>query len=167
MAQPKLAQLARACFAYLKLFYPALVQIKDSGNLLVSQPTEEAQQSPMAPGTSRAPHASHTGTISRRAGSMNEGLPVRGESPPLRERASIPAYADLLVVVDESVMTPAGHAPLAVRAVKEVAQASLDEPLDQALRFGSTLRWIIGQTDDAKEGPRAFAERREALYKGQ
>ena len=61
----------------------------------------------------------------------------------------------------------AGHAPLAVRAVKEVAQVSLDETLDQALRFGSTLRWIIGQTDDAKEGPRAFAERREAQYKGQ
>jgi E-phenylitaconyl-CoA hydratase len=61
----------------------------------------------------------------------------------------------------------AGHAPLAVKAVKEVAQASLDETLDQALRFGSTLRWIIGQTEDAKEGPRAFAERREARFQGQ
>jgi len=61
----------------------------------------------------------------------------------------------------------ASHAPLAVRAVKEVARASLDETLDQALRFGGTLRWIIGQTDDAREGPRAFAERREAQYRGQ
>lgn len=61
----------------------------------------------------------------------------------------------------------AGHAPLAVRAVKEVAQASMDETLEQALRFGGTLRWIIGQTDDAREGPRAFAERREARYSGQ
>ena len=55
----------------------------------------------------------------------------------------------------------AGHALLAVRAVKEVARASLDETLDQALRFDGTLRWIIGQTDDAREGPHAFAERRE------
>lgn len=75
--------------------------------------------------------------------------------------------AELLDTARQIAQRIAGHAPLAVRAVKEVAQASLDEPLDQALRFGSTLRWIIGQTDDAKEGPRAFAERREALYKGQ
>ncbi len=60
----------------------------------------------------------------------------------------------------------AGHAPLAVRAVKEVAQAALDETLDQSLRLGGTLRWIVGQTEDAKEGPRAFAEKREARYQG-
>ncbi len=60
----------------------------------------------------------------------------------------------------------AGHAPLAVKAVKEVAQAALDQTLDQALRFGSTMRWIIGQTADAREGPRAFAERREPRYEG-
>lgn len=61
----------------------------------------------------------------------------------------------------------AGHAPLAVRAVKEVAQAALDETLDQSLRLGGALRWIIGQTEDAQEGPRAFAERREARFQGQ
>jgi enoyl-CoA hydratase/carnithine racemase len=61
----------------------------------------------------------------------------------------------------------AAHAPLAVRAVKEVAQAALDETLEQSLRLGSTLRWIIGQTEDAQEGPRAFAERREARFQGQ
>lgn len=60
----------------------------------------------------------------------------------------------------------AGHAPLAVKAVKEVAQAALDETLEQSLRFGSTLRWIIGQTEDAREGPRAFAERRAPRYQG-
>ncbi len=60
----------------------------------------------------------------------------------------------------------ASHAPLAVRAAKEVAQSALDETLEQALRFGSTLRWIIGQTEDAREGPRAFAERRPPRYQG-
>jgi enoyl-CoA hydratase/carnithine racemase len=60
----------------------------------------------------------------------------------------------------------AGHAPLAVRAVKEVAYAALDETLEQSLRFGGALRWIIGQTEDAHEGPRAFAERREPRYQG-
>jgi enoyl-CoA hydratase/carnithine racemase len=50
--------------------------------------------------------------------------------------------------------------------VKEVAQAALDETLEQSLRFGSTLRWIIGQTEDAREGPRAFTERRAPHYQG-
>jgi E-phenylitaconyl-CoA hydratase len=75
--------------------------------------------------------------------------------------------AELLDTARQIAHRIAGHAPLAVRAVKEVAQASMDETLEQALRFGGTLRWIIGQTDDAKEGPRAFAERREAQYRGQ
>jgi len=60
----------------------------------------------------------------------------------------------------------AGHAPLAIKAVKEVTQAALDETLEQSLRFGSTLRWIIGQTEDAREGPRAFAEKRVPRFRG-
>lgn len=60
----------------------------------------------------------------------------------------------------------AGHAPLAVKAAKETAGAALDQTLDQALRFGGALRWVIGQTEDAKEGPRAFAEKRDPKYQG-
>jgi enoyl-CoA hydratase/carnithine racemase len=73
---------------------------------------------------------------------------------------------ELLSTASQIAQRIASHAPLAVKAVKEVAQAALDETLDQALRFGSTLRWIIGQTEDAREGPRAFAERREPRYQG-
>jgi E-phenylitaconyl-CoA hydratase len=78
-------------------------------------------------------------------------------------------------VVSESELLPtarqiaqriAGHAPLAIKAVMEVTQAALDETLEQSLRFGSTLRWIIGQTEDAREGPRAFAEKRAPHYRG-
>jgi enoyl-CoA hydratase/carnithine racemase len=60
----------------------------------------------------------------------------------------------------------AGHAPLAVRAVKEVAASATDLTLAQSLRLGGSLRWIIGETDDAKEGPRAFAEKRDPEYRG-
>ncbi len=60
----------------------------------------------------------------------------------------------------------AGHAPLAVRAVKDLAQASQEVTLDQAMRLGGALRWIVGKTDDAKEGPRAFVEKREPKYQG-
>jgi enoyl-CoA hydratase/carnithine racemase len=73
---------------------------------------------------------------------------------------------ELLPIARQIAQRIAGHAPLAVKAVKEVAQTALDETLEQSLRFGSTLRWIIGQTEDAREGPRAFAERREPRYQG-
>jgi enoyl-CoA hydratase/carnithine racemase len=73
---------------------------------------------------------------------------------------------ELLPTARQIAQRIASHAPLAVKAVKEVAQTALDETLEQSLRFGSTLRWIIGQTEDAREGPRAFAERREPRYQG-
>lgn len=60
----------------------------------------------------------------------------------------------------------AGHAPLAVRAVKEVAVIAMNESFEQGMRFGGAMRWVVGQTEDAKEGPRAFAEKREAEFKG-
>jgi E-phenylitaconyl-CoA hydratase len=73
---------------------------------------------------------------------------------------------DLLPTARQLAQRIAGHAPLAIKAVKEVAQTALDETLEQSLRFGSALRWIIGQTEDAREGPRAFAERRAPRYQG-
>jgi E-phenylitaconyl-CoA hydratase len=73
---------------------------------------------------------------------------------------------ELLPTARQIAQRIAGHAPLAVKAAKEVAQAALDETLEQSLRFGSALRWIIGQTEDAREGPRAFAERRAPRYQG-
>ncbi len=73
---------------------------------------------------------------------------------------------ELLPTARQIAQRIAGHAPLAIKAVKEVAQTALDETLEQSLRFGSALRWIIGQTEDAREGPRAFAERRAPRYEG-
>jgi len=60
----------------------------------------------------------------------------------------------------------AGHAPLAVRAAKEVTLAAMDQTFDQAMRLGGALRWVVGQTEDAKEGPRAFVEKRAPRYQG-
>jgi enoyl-CoA hydratase/carnithine racemase len=54
----------------------------------------------------------------------------------------------------------AEHNPLAVKAVKEVAYSSDDMTLQQALRFGNALRWIVGQTDEAKTGSQKWVDRR-------
>jgi enoyl-CoA hydratase/carnithine racemase len=78
----------------------------------------------------------------------------------------IVAEDQLLPTARQIAQRIAGHAPLAIKAVKEVTQAALDETLEQSLRLGSTLRWIIGQTEDAREGPRAFAEKRTPHYRG-
>ena len=61
----------------------------------------------------------------------------------------------------------AGHAPLAVKANRELAYATDDMSLSQVQRMSAFSRWIVGQTEDAQEGPRAFVDKREPNYKGQ
>src|SRR5437773_3698882 len=51
-------------------------------------------------------------------------------------------------------------APLAARAVKEVAVRSRHLPILGAIRFGETMRNVAGATDDAAEGVRAAREAR-------
>jgi enoyl-CoA hydratase/carnithine racemase len=58
------------------------------------------------------------------------------------------------------------NAPLAVRAVKEAALRGLEVPLEQGLRIEAMLSRIIRDTEDSREGPRAFAEKRPARFQG-
>ena len=58
------------------------------------------------------------------------------------------------------------NGPLAVRAIKELAVRSQYLPLDHGLRMEEAIQQILMTTEDAKEGPRAFAEKRPADFKG-
>lgn len=58
------------------------------------------------------------------------------------------------------------NAPLAVEAVKELTLRALDMPWEPVSRLSELYRALIGTTEDAKEGPRAFVEKREAMYHG-
>src|SRR3989442_6258717 len=51
-------------------------------------------------------------------------------------------------------------APLAQRAIKEVAVRARQLPMLEAIRFGETMRKVAAATDDAVEGRRAAAEGR-------
>ena len=58
------------------------------------------------------------------------------------------------------------NAPLAVRATKELAVRSTEMPFEHAWRLGESLRYALSRTEDAREGPRAFAEKRAPAYRG-
>ncbi|MCK9517647.1 MAG: enoyl-CoA hydratase-related protein [Dehalococcoidia bacterium] len=56
--------------------------------------------------------------------------------------------------------------PLAVRTAKEAILRGQDMPLDHAMAYEDVLLARLFATEDAKEGPRAFAEKRKPEYKG-
>ena len=57
-------------------------------------------------------------------------------------------------------------APLALRYIKEAIYKGSEMTLEQGLRYESDLQSMIMQTEDAKEGPRAFVEKRPPVWKG-
>lgn len=57
-------------------------------------------------------------------------------------------------------------APISVRFIKEAIYKGVELPLDQALRLEADLSALIATTEDCKEGPRAFAEKRAPVWKG-
>lgn len=56
--------------------------------------------------------------------------------------------------------------PLAVRAVKELAIRGRDMPFEEALKLESQFAGKIFSSEDAREGPLAFAQKRKPEYKG-
>jgi E-phenylitaconyl-CoA hydratase len=57
-------------------------------------------------------------------------------------------------------------APLAQRAMKEVAARARNLPTLEAIRFGETMRSVVVTTSDAAEGMRAAAEGRAPSWEG-
>lgn len=58
------------------------------------------------------------------------------------------------------------NGPLAVRAAKEAILRGIDLPLEEGLRLEQQLAEPVRQSEDAKEGPKAFAEKRAPEFKG-
>ncbi|HIF92875.1 MAG TPA: crotonase/enoyl-CoA hydratase family protein [Myxococcales bacterium] len=60
----------------------------------------------------------------------------------------------------------AKNAPLAVQAIKETAIRTNGIPLEEAFKIEHECSARVMTSSDAREGPRAFAEKREPVFKG-
>lgn len=60
----------------------------------------------------------------------------------------------------------AANAPLAVQAAKELAIRAREISLAEGLRMEQLVNRVLRQTEDAREGRTAFAEKRKPLYRG-
>lgn len=79
--------------------------------------------------------------------------------------AVVPAE-QLMATAEDYARRLCANAPLAVRAIKELAVRSLSLPLHEGLRLEQAIGSVLRRTEDAKEGPRAFAEKRPPRYIG-
>jgi enoyl-CoA hydratase len=73
---------------------------------------------------------------------------------------------DLLASAEELARAILKGAPISLRYIKEAIYKGTELPLDQGLRLEADLSALIATTEDCKEGPRAFAEKREPVWKG-
>jgi enoyl-CoA hydratase len=60
----------------------------------------------------------------------------------------------------------ARNGPIAVKAIRKSARACLGLAEHEALKLESEISGPVFLTEDAKEGPRAFMEKREPSYQG-
>jgi enoyl-CoA hydratase len=74
---------------------------------------------------------------------------------------------ELLVAAGELASQIAALAPLAIRACLKAVNEGLKLPFDEGLELERELFASLFETEDAKEGTRAFLEKRKPLFKGQ
>ena len=80
--------------------------------------------------------------------------------------SEVVAPKNLLTTAERYAATIIQNGPLGVRSAKESMLRSLGRVLEDALRFENVLFSTLTHTEDYQEGPRAFAEKREPVWKG-
>lgn len=75
-------------------------------------------------------------------------------------------HDELLAAADNLVERIRCNAPLAVRAIKEATLRGLGMSLENRVRFAALMNRRVRETEDAQEGLRAFAEKRQPVWQG-
>jgi enoyl-CoA hydratase len=73
---------------------------------------------------------------------------------------------DLIPTAEKFARKIAENGPLAVRKIKEAVIRSSGLPLAEAYKIENEVARDVMRSEDAKEGPRAFMEKRPARYTG-
>jgi enoyl-CoA hydratase len=72
----------------------------------------------------------------------------------------------LIEKAEEMAATIAANGPIAVRAIKEAVRRTSGRPLEEAFAIENECAQPVMLSQDAKEGPRAFMEKRKPVYQG-
>ena len=80
--------------------------------------------------------------------------------------SDVVAPEELLSLATRLAEKIADAAPLSVQATKQAAVLGLDMPLDHGIAFAHLMWGVLRDTDDRKEGFKAFAEKREPQFRG-
>jgi enoyl-CoA hydratase len=72
----------------------------------------------------------------------------------------------LMARAEELAATIAANGPLAVRKIKEAVRRTSGRPLEEAFKIENEIARDVMRSEDAKEGPRSFMEKRKPNYKG-
>jgi len=73
----------------------------------------------------------------------------------------------LLVKAGELAQKLAANGPLALRKIKEGVVRASGRPLDEALQIENEVSAVVMSSKDAREGPRAFKEKRKPQFRGE
>jgi enoyl-CoA hydratase len=74
--------------------------------------------------------------------------------------------ADVMGKAEQLARTIAANGPLAVRAIKQGVARASGRPLEEGYQIENELARGVFASDDAKEGPRAFIEKRKPHFSG-
>jgi len=78
---------------------------------------------------------------------------------------AVPA-GDVMKAAEDLAVRILKGAPMSVLFIKEAIKKGVELSLDEGYRLESDLSAMIATTEDSKEGPRAFAEKRAPVWKG-
>ena len=74
--------------------------------------------------------------------------------------------SDVLKAAEDLASRILKGAPMSVTFIKEAIKKGVELPLEEGLRLEADLSAMLATTEDSKEGPRAFAEKRAPVGKG-